>query len=233
MNNDIRAIFEAFVTPTDDANAPAINSAADLAKKYQVAMQMYGTFTPEQQQAIKREYQTERKGITIDPKDTREVAKYASTALNTMDSFFEVTPTPGQAPTALNTEPQLKTTPAPTTVAPRPEAPAQPTPTTTSAQPPPPSTSINPRPADTTPATTPPRAPSLPLTIPTVNVPKPGEIKTPTPQAQPAPTTATPAQPVPTTAVPTTNPETVKRATPASTAPYIDTTKGRRLTTRR
>jgi hypothetical protein len=51
----------------------------------------------------------------------------------------------------------------------------------------------------------------------------------------PAPTTAAPAQPASTVApaAPATGPEPVRKATAASTTPYIDTTKGRRLTTRR
>jgi len=69
--------------------------------------------------------------------------------------------------------------------------------------------------------------PTTQTPVPGVNVPKPGTVQTPAPAA--AATSSTTIAP----AAAATAPEQVRKATAVSTTPYIDTTKGRRLTTRR
>jgi hypothetical protein len=242
VNKDIYQIFEAYNTEAVDATA--------IKKKYDDGLKAItdAGFSPEQmtnaKNVLAQQWQSERQEIGADA---------GGQDLQELDAIFGTSgTTPPKPTTPAATSPQP---PAPPATQP---APSQPTSTTsiptvnvgrpgpqvTPRPPVAPSPPIqNPSQPTQPPAAQPASVPSNPnvklrtgtysdvpvpvtqVPVPGVNVPKPGTVQTPAPAAT-SPTIVAPAAPA-------TGPEPIRKATATSTTPYIDTTKGRRLTTRR
>ena len=245
MNKDIYQIFEAYNTESVDTTA--IKKRYDDGLKAITDAGLSPKDLTSAQSALAQQWHSERQELGTDAggQDLQEL----DAIFGTSDTASPA-PTKPTAPAAAPSQPPVTqpapslqpttSTPIPTVNMPRP---GQVTPRPPVAPSPPiqnPSQSTQPPAVQPAPVPSNPNvklrtgtymdvpAPATQTPVPGVNVPKPGAVQTPVPGTRPPAQTSTVAP-----AAPATGPEPIRKATATSTTPYIDTTKGRRLTTRR